>query len=112
MDVSFMNIAIQPYRKESILIKDATEQPRPKNDSLYIEQRNLPDKSLRNGLAIDRNGVYFDLGTFDLSQQIIEQSNLRSDILEKGRNLFIIKYKQAQVVNKLYGNTTTFSVTI
>ncbi|MCX5817002.1 MAG: hypothetical protein NTX75_12305 [Proteobacteria bacterium] len=107
-----MNVAIQSYRKESILIKDAIKQFCSKNDSLYLLQKNLPDERLQNGLAIDRNNVYFDLRTFDLSLQIIEQLNLRNDTLENGRDFFIKKFKQTQAACKVYENTTTFSVTI
>lgn len=107
-----MNITIQPYRKESILIKDATKCSHSKNDSLYLVQGSLPDERLQNGLMIKRNDVYFDLRAFDLSLQIIEQSNLRNGSFENIRDIVIKKYKQTQDAYKFYGNRTMFSVTI
>jgi hypothetical protein len=100
---SYTNTAIQPYQRESILIKDTRKQSRCKSVSIYPVERNTPDEGLQSSLAIIRNDV-----RFDLSKQIIEQSNLRNSDPENVRDIFIEKYEQTKVAY----NRSTFSVTI
>jgi hypothetical protein len=100
---SYTNTAIQPYQRESILIKDIRKQSRSRNVSIYPVAKNTPDERLQNSLTISRNNVYFDL-----SKQIIEQSDLRNIDPENIRDIFIEKYEQTKVAY----NRSTFSVTI
>jgi hypothetical protein len=100
---SSSNVGIQPYRRESILIKDVIKQTRSKNVSIYPVERNTPDQRLQNITTISINDVHFDL-----SKQIIEQSNLMCGNLENGTDIFIKKYEQTEVAY----SRSTFSMTI
>jgi hypothetical protein len=102
-----MNMAIQPYRRESVPAKGETRQSRLRSDSLCAIQRSVPAEKSRNSPTFEENDYYLDS-----SRQIAGQLDSGRDAVEDVKGIFARKYEQARVAHEVYGRTPTFSVTI